>query len=147
MDRSKSVARRVRKARVRSRTLRWKSPAMEWRSVFLEVPIDASTASHEEAHAVPQTVESLNDESKLHTRTPPRLGERILLLILSKDQRINLPGDLAEEYGELAGRHGEGYAKLWYYKQVVASAWPLIYNAARWGVLAWVGRLVRRYIS
>ena len=77
---------------------------------------------------------------------PPQLGERILLLILKKDERINIPGDLAEEYGEIVIKHGVGYAKVWYYKQVVASAWPMIRKAVRWGLLASVGEWIRRII-
>jgi hypothetical protein len=78
--------------------------------------------------------------------TPPQFGERILLLILSKEERANIPGDLAEEYIQIAVKHTERYAKLWYYKQVAASAWPLLRKALRWGAIAWIGELARRFI-
>lgn len=78
--------------------------------------------------------------------TPPQLGERALLMLLSKEERVNIPGDLAEEYGEIAAKHGERFAKVWYYKQVAASAWPLIRKAIRWGVLAWVEEWIRRRV-
>jgi hypothetical protein len=75
---------------------------------------------------------------------PPQFGERILLLILSKEERANIPGDLAEEYVEIATKHTEGYANIWYYKQVAASAWPLIRKAIKWGLLASIGTWFRR---
>lgn len=79
--------------------------------------------------------------------TPPRLGERMILLILrTKEERANIPGDLEEEFKLIAATHGERYAKLWYYKQVVASAWPLIRKAVGWGLLASIGEWIRRGI-
>lgn len=81
------------------------------------------------------------------TKLPPQLGERILLLVLcTKEERANIPGDLEEEFRGIAGKHGEQYAKLWYYKQVAASAWPMIRKAIRWGLLASVGEWIRRII-
>lgn len=77
---------------------------------------------------------------------PPQLGERILLLILSKEERINIPGDLAEEYAEIAEKHGKRFAKVWYYKQVGTSAWPLIWKCLKWGVWTSIGAWIRRII-
>jgi hypothetical protein len=76
----------------------------------------------------------------------PRLGERLLLLILSKEDRVNIPGDLEEEFAEIATKHGARYAKLWYYKQVAGSAWPMIRKAVGWGLLASIGEWIRRII-
>lgn len=76
----------------------------------------------------------------------PRIGERILLLILTKEERVNIPGDLEEEYRGIAAKHGARYAKLWYYKQVAASAWPMMRKALGWGLLASVGTWIRRLI-
>jgi hypothetical protein len=79
--------------------------------------------------------------------TPPQLGERALLLILStKEERINMVGDLEEEYRRIAAKHGARYANLWYYKQVVGSAWPVSRKALGWGLLTSVGAWIRRYI-
>ena len=79
--------------------------------------------------------------------TPPKFGERILLLILrTKEERANIPGDLEEEYRKIAAKHGARYAKIWYYKQVSASAWPSIWKTIRWGLLASVGEWIRRVI-
>lgn len=79
--------------------------------------------------------------------TPPQFGERILLLILrTKEERANIPGDLEEEFRGIAAKHGARYAKIWYYKQVTASAWPMVRKAVRWGALASVGEWIRRII-
>lgn len=79
--------------------------------------------------------------------SPPQLGERILLIVLrTKEERLNIPGDLEEEYRGIAAKYGERYARLWYYKQVAASAWPMVRKMIRWGVLTWVAEFVRRRI-
>lgn len=88
----------------------------------------------------------LDPFSKAKASSPPLFGERLLLLVLSKEERVNIPGDLEEEYRGIAAKQGARYAKLWYYKQVVASGWPLIRKAVRWGVIAWVGERIRRFI-
>jgi hypothetical protein len=81
------------------------------------------------------------------TKLPPQLGERILLLVLrTKEERANIPGDLEEEFKQIAAKHGERFATMWYYKQVVASAWPMIRKAVRWGLLASIGEWIRRAI-
>jgi hypothetical protein len=77
----------------------------------------------------------------------PQLGERLLLLVLrTKEERANIPGDLEEEFKEIAAKHGARFAKLWYYKQVVSSAWPLIQKAIGWGLLTGVGEWFQRHI-
>jgi hypothetical protein len=78
---------------------------------------------------------------------PPSTGEKMFLLILNREERrSNILGDLAEEYCQLAERLGERFARLWYYKQAVASLWPLMRSAAKWSLLAWAGELIRRLI-
>ncbi len=93
----------------------------------------------------------LNEEGEYlkscSTKLPPRLGERILLLILrTKEERVNIPGDLEEEFKQIATKHGARFANVWYYKQVAASAWPMIRKGIRWGAIASVGEWIRRYI-
>lgn len=81
------------------------------------------------------------------TKLPPQLGERILLLVLrTKEERVNIPGDLEEEFKQIAAKHGARFAKVWYYKQVAASAWPMIRKGVRWGLLASLGEWIRRII-
>lgn len=78
---------------------------------------------------------------------PPQLGERMLLLILrTKEERANIPGDLEEEFAQIAAKHGARFANVWYYKQVAASTWPLVRKAVRWGLLASIGEWIRRAI-
>lgn len=85
--------------------------------------------------------------TKRKSTSVPRLAERILLLVLrTKEERANIPGDLEEEYRDIAAKHGVRYAKVWYYKQVASSAWPAILKIFRWGLLisawAWIRRLI-----
>jgi hypothetical protein len=92
-----------------------------------------------------ETLNAILSNSIAKSSAAPRLGERILLLVLrTKEERVNIPGDLEEEYRGIAAKHGARYAKLWYYKQVVASAWPMVRKAVKWGALAWASALIRR---
>lgn len=114
-----------------------------------EVEIDIEKtriAIEQEARLLILSRRSSSIKSRRSSSIPPQLGERMLLLILKKDERVNIPGDLAEEYGEIAVKHGARFAKVWYYKQVAASAWPMIRKGVRWGVLASVGEWIRRII-
>lgn len=77
---------------------------------------------------------------------PPELGEFALYLILSKEDREYLIGDLREEFIEVRARFGSKKASVWYYKQVLTSAWPLIRKAIRLGVIAWIGEWIRRRV-
>ncbi|MBV9960115.1 MAG: hypothetical protein JO360_16940 [Acidobacteria bacterium] len=87
-----------------------------------------------------------NQSTELVISAPPKRAEQALLLMLSKEEREHLIGDLAEEYSEIESIHGERFANLWYSKQAVASAWPLIWKALRWGVWASIGAWIRRII-
>lgn len=100
-------------------------------------------SSYEQKNA-PITGIALNSSSP---DIPPLFGERLLLLILrTREERANIPGDLEEEFKQIATKHGARYAKVWYYKQVAVSAWPLIRKAVKWGMWAWVGEWIRRII-
>lgn len=77
----------------------------------------------------------------------PRAGEFLLYMILPRNEREYLIGDLAEEYSQVRSKFGKGAADVWYYKQVAGSAWPLIKKAVRWGVIASAGEWVRRHLS
>jgi hypothetical protein len=97
--------------------------------------------------AMPATNQRLPEAVAANTAAPPQCGERILLLILgTKKERVNIPGDLEEEYRGIVAKHGARYAKLWYYKQVAASAWLMIRTAIGWGLLASIGAWIRRLI-
>jgi hypothetical protein len=108
----------------------------------------ATSEANETNNLEESSVESkaLDSSPDIKASSPPPLGERILLLVLSKEDRVNIPGDLEEEFAQIASKHGERYARLWYYKQVAASAWPLTRKAVGWGILAWFGEWIRRII-
>lgn len=78
---------------------------------------------------------------------PPRLGEYALFFFLSKKDRINIPGDLEEEYREIEATFGTRAARIWYYKQVITSVGPLFRKGClRWISIAWVEERVRRHL-
>lgn len=83
-------------------------------------------------------------------RRPPRFAA-YLLRFLPKEQRDALLGDLEEEYWEIYDQHGKRQAQVWYWCQALTSFGPLLWRAVRnltkWGVLAWLGDVVRRIIS
>ncbi|MGB8510439.1 MAG: hypothetical protein WCD76_18845 [Pyrinomonadaceae bacterium] len=146
------VQRRVKKARQRTvQSATRPGGYRDWHhlepaSLFIKDLKDVVAASVGETDTTQQSTETLATPSIDSSKMPPQLGERLLLLILKKEERVNIPGDLAEEFTEIAARHGERFAKLWYYKQVAASSWPMIRKAVRWGLLASVGEWIRRII-
>jgi hypothetical protein len=95
-------------------------------------------------HAVKTTAEPNN-------RHPPMFAEYLLYLLLPKKEREPLLGDLEEEYHDIYRRFGCQHARFWYCWQVGASLWPLVTRAVKklikWGVLGWVGDLLRRVIT
>lgn len=80
------------------------------------------------------------------SKRPPAKAEKALLLILSKDEREAILGDLAEEYMEIQVKFGASFAKVWYWKQVFTSAAPILRKAIKWLLIAWMGELIRRVI-
>jgi hypothetical protein len=82
---------------------------------------------------------------ELYPLAPPQLGEFALYMILSKEDREYLIGDLAEEYIDVRLKFGKRKASIWYYKQVLTSVWPIICKSIRLGLLAWVAEWVRRH--
>ncbi len=79
--------------------------------------------------------------------TPPKSAEYILLLVLSKRDRENLIGDLAEEYAEIVQKHGTLKANFWYCKQAATSVAPSIKKIVGFGISASIGAALRRLIS
>lgn len=78
---------------------------------------------------------------------PPKSWEFALFLLLSKADRENIIGDLAEEYIEVANKFGSRRANLWYYKQVVGSTAPVVWKAVKAGWFVALGEWLRRHIS
>ena len=73
-----------------------------------------------------------------------------LLCYLPRKDRDAVMGDLAEEFAIVYTRFGRRKAVIWYYYQVSASFCPYAVRAGKklitWGVVGWVGELVRRII-
>jgi hypothetical protein len=135
---SKVIERRA--SQILTRGVRVRFAKNKYYSLGIGLPFEGSKAKY----TTSSTLAILPAVISSNLATPPKLGERILLLILSKDERVNIPGDLAEEYAEIAEKHGERFANIWYWKQVTASAWPLIWKALRWAIWAYVGAWMRR---
>jgi len=91
-------------------------------------------------------VPDLND-SKIVTRLPLN-AEFVFYLLLRKDERDVVIGDLIEDYGTVLKRFGKRRADIWLYKQVIGSVGPLIRRALlKIGALVWLGRILRRLVS
>lgn len=79
---------------------------------------------------------------------PPFNAEYVLYLLLRKDEREVVVGDLIEGYEEVFQRFNERRANIWFYKQVCGSLWPFIRRGLlKIGTLVWLGRILRRMIS
>jgi hypothetical protein len=91
-------------------------------------------------------VVSLHHGTRLHdrllwpARANPPIGARLLLdLLLSKDDRNAIPGDLEEEFGTKLAKYGPNGARLWFWCEAVRTI------ATRNPICRWllVGGLVR----
>jgi hypothetical protein len=79
---------------------------------------------------------------------PPINAEYILYLLLRKEEREVVIGDLLECYGQMVRRFDKRRADIWFYKQVGGSLLPLLRRALlKIGALVWLGRILRRLIS
>jgi hypothetical protein len=87
-------------------------------------------------------------ENKPGSSRPPFNAEYVLHLLLKRDEREIVIGDLLECYGQLVLRFNKRRADIWFYKQVIGSLLPLLRRALlRIGALVWLGRILRRLIS
>jgi hypothetical protein len=83
---------------------------------------------------------------KSNSSSPPLIGQFILEILLSRKEADNLIGDLAEDYNEKAIKYGIPKAKIWFWKQVIGSIWPLARRVVPWGVFAWLVEWFRRHL-
>lgn len=84
----------------------------------------------------------------LDDEEPPQSADFLAYIFLSRADRNLLLDDLAEEYPSVVARLGQRGARVYYYKQVLASIWPLIRTALiKWGAFGWVAELIRRMSS
>jgi hypothetical protein len=73
----------------------------------------------------------------------PPSAERLLSSLLSEEQSECLMGDLHEEYEMLKEEIGPVRAKLWVYRQVYKSVWPLAREAAKAKLSYWLGQITQ----
>ena len=59
--------------------------------------------------------------SSVNESLPPTDINFLLCLLLNKDEREALIGDLSERYNKMCSKHGEVQARRWYYGQVLRS--------------------------
>ena len=79
---------------------------------------------------------------------PPFNAEYLLYLLLRKEEREFVIGDLIEGYDQVFQRFDKRHADIWFYKQVAGSIVPLLrLTLLRIGALVWLGRILRRLIS
>ena len=81
---------------------------------------------------------------------PPRPAVYLLCLVLPKATRVNLVGDLEEEYEDNCNRFGPRRANFLVWAEVLRSLWPLLKRAGanllRWGVMGWLLDLLHRFV-
>lgn len=61
----------------------------------------------------------------------PQFGERMFLLFLPKRESECMLGDLSEEYSAISANFGARRARIWFYKQLVTSTYPLLWRSLR----------------
>jgi len=84
----------------------------------------------------------------LNPPRPPLNAEYVLYLVLRREERDEIVGDLIEAYGKVIKRFDKRRADIWFYKQVLGSLFPLLRRQIlRIGALVWLGRILRRLIS
>lgn len=79
-------------------------------------------------YKVPKVVES-----------PPKFAQFLIYLLVKKDTRDAILGDLEEEYREVFCKFGSNKAKFFYYWQIGRSIWPL--------VSAFIGKIIKLFIK
>jgi len=73
----------------------------------------------------------------------PFHAEYLLHLLLAKQEREALIGDLLEEYKQILHHFGKRYADVWFYKQVAFSIWPFVRRiVTRAAAFLWLSRLI-----
>ena len=73
----------------------------------------------------------------------PPSAERLLSSLLSGKNGECLIGDLQEEYEALEEQVGSVRAKIWVYKQVLTSVWPLAREASKAKLSYWLRQMTR----
>jgi sulfatase maturation enzyme AslB (radical SAM superfamily) len=75
---------------------------------------------------------------------PPKSAEFLAYMLLPRSDRENVLGDLAEEYPSIVMKFGQRRAQIYFYKQVLASIWPLVRKSlVKWGAVGWIVQWLR----
>ena len=74
--------------------------------------------------------------------TPPRFAEWILFHLLEREEREFIIGDLKEVYIQLGRSEGRLRANLWYWRQIVGSIRPFVFN-----LVLWRGVMLKNYLK
>jgi DNA-binding transcriptional MerR regulator len=85
-------------------------------------------------------------DSKIVARLPLN-AEYVLYLLLRREERDVVIGDLIEDYGTVMQRFTKRRADIWLYKQILGSLLPLLRRAVlKIGALVWLSRILRRLV-
>jgi putative ABC transport system permease protein len=68
-------------------------------------------------------------------RTPPRFSEWLLYRFLEESEREFIIGDFREIYGQVWTSSGNLRARIWYWRQILRSVRPFLFNSIYWRML------------
>ena len=92
--------------------------------------------------------QSIGSNYHMDLTRPPVNAEYVLYLLLQKEERTAVIGDLVECYSQMVQRFDKRRADIWFYKQVAGSLLPLLRRALlKIGAFIWLGRVLQRLIS
>ena len=77
----------------------------------------------------------------MNKTSPPRIFEKVLGIVLPKYVGHTALGDFAESYDHIVNIHGNGYANIWYFFQIIKSIPAFIHNSIRWGFVMFLNYL------
>ncbi|MBN1273000.1 MAG: ABC transporter permease [Candidatus Aminicenantes bacterium] len=72
---------------------------------------------------------------KKETNKPPSMAEGLLRRLRNSPENFSFLGDMEEEYSRIFKQKGNFQAKLWYWKQIFISLFPLFRNSVLWSVV------------
>lgn len=109
-------------------------------------------------HASISTTHFVEPQTEVQSRVPealPPFGEFLLYLFLTRTGRVNVIGDLSEDYAEVSKKFGKKVAIRCFYFQVLRSLWPLLRRFLLRGgivalaakVLTWILETILKFFS
>lgn len=75
-------------------------------------------------------------------KKPPKIAETLLRIMLRKQDKEYILGDVEELFNDISEVRGTFWANIWYWYQVLISIFPLIYKSIYWG-----GTMFRNYFK